>query len=98
MKLGELQGRSAASFLREALEAAMPMLEAMLPVYQAAADQAAMHPKALQKAIRDALANVDAQAAQMNLLHLLANSADLANDADPAPSGAREEAALGRGS
>lgn len=99
MELGELQGRSAASFLREMLDAAMPMLDAMLPVYRSAAQQAAMQPEALQLAIRDALAGVEAQRAQLDLLGLIADTKpNTSNDdgADPAPSGAREEAAPSR--
>lgn len=95
-ELGALQSRSTASFLRELLDAATPMLEAMLPVYRAAAAQVAMQPEALQMAIRDALADVDGKRAQLDLLKLLAASeANSANDADAstAPSGAREDEA-----
>ena len=95
-ELGELQGRSAASFLREMLDAGTPMLEAMLPVYRAAQAQIAMQPEALQMAIREALAAVDGKRAQLDLLKLLAASeANSANDAGDAtgPSGAREDAA-----
>lgn len=101
MKLGALQGRSASSYLREMLDSAMPMLEAMLPVFEAAAQQVAMQPQALAQAIKDALAEVDAKQAQMSLLGLLAGSqAQTANDLDPAPgqatgpSGAREDVDL----
>lgn len=98
-ELGELQGRSAASFLREMLDAGTPMLEAMLPVYRAAQAQVAMQPEALQMAIRDALAAVDGRRAQLDLLKLLAASeANSANDAgaDAAPSGAREDSGTRR--
>lgn len=95
MELGALQGRSAASFLREMLDAAMPMLEAMLPVYKAAAEQVAMQPEALQKAIREAIENVDANKAQLDLLHMIsASTASVANETGECvagPSGAREE-------
>lgn len=99
MELGELQGRSAASFLREMLDAAMPMLDAMLPIYRSAAQQAAMQPEALQLAIRDALAGVEAQRAQLDLLGLIADTTpNTSNDdgAQLAPSGAREEKAPSR--
>ena len=97
-ELGALQGRSAASFLREMLDASTPMLEAMLPIYRAAAAQQAMQPEALQTAIRDALAGVEANRAQLDLLeHLAGVQADLANDqgapvAGAARSGATEDA------
>ena len=96
VELAELQGRSAASFLREMLDAGTPMLEAMLPVYRAAQAQIAMQPEALQMAIREALAAVDGKRAQLDLLKLLAASeANSANDTGDAtgPSGAREDAA-----
>lgn len=98
-ELGALQGRSTASFLRELLDAAEPMLQAMLPVYRAAAAQVAMQPEALQMAIRDALGEVDGKRAQLDLLRLLAASeGHSANDADAdsAPSGAREDAGARR--
>ena len=95
-ELGSLQGRSSASYLREMLDASTPMLEAMLPVYRAAAAQAAMQPEALQMAIRDALSSIDTNRAQLDLLRLLeASGANSANDAGAAlaPSEAREGAA-----
>ena len=95
-QLAALQGRSIASYLREMLDAAMPMLEAMLPVYRAAQAQIAMQPEALQLAIRDALASVDTKTAQLDLLRLLAATEAIpANDADASagPSGAREDGA-----
>lgn len=95
-ELALLQGRSSASLVREMVDAATPMLEAMLPVYRAAQAQIAMQPEALQTAIRDALASVDANRAQLDLLKLLASSeANSANDADAStgPSGAREDEA-----
>jgi len=83
-ELGGLQGRSSASFLRELLDAAMPMLEAMLPVYRAAAHQVAMQPEALQKAIKEALAEVDGKRAQLDLLKLMSEtSSSSANDLAP---------------
>lgn len=97
LKLSALEGRSAASYLRQMLDTATPMLEAMVPVFEAAARQAAMQPQALADAIKAALADVDAQRAQMSLLGLMAGSqANLANDVDvpgrrTAPSGARED-------
>jgi hypothetical protein len=97
VELGALQGRSAASFLREMLDAATPMFQAMLPVYRAAAQQEATQPEALQLAIKEALSGVEAQRSQLDLLQLLAETStnpsnDVAGDAvNPAPSGAREE-------
>lgn len=96
LELAGLQDRSAASFLREMLDGAMPMLEAMLPIYRAAALQQAMQPEVLQKAIRDAIAGVEAGRDQLDFLGaLVASEANSANDrdgvADPATSGASEE-------
>lgn len=98
LELGALQGRSAASFLREMLDGAMPMLDALLPIYRAAALQEAMQPEALQKAIRDAIAGVEAGRDQLDFLGaLVASEANSANDRDdastPGPSGAREDVA-----
>ena len=98
LELGKLQGRSAASFLREMLDSTMPVLIAMLPVYRAAAAQQAMQPEALQLAIRDAIAAVDAGRDQLDFLHHLAHvssaiSNDQGEEAAPAPSEAREDAA-----
>lgn len=98
LELGALQGRSAASFLREMLDGAMPMLDALLPIYRAAALQEAMQPEALQKAIRDAIAGVEAGRDQLDFLGALAASeANLANDrgddGTPGPSEAREDVA-----
>lgn len=96
LELAALQERSAASFLREMLDGAMPMLEAMLPIYRAAALQQAMQPEALQNAIRDVLAGVEAGRSQLDFLSALtASEANSANDRDgvpdPATSGASEE-------
>lgn len=85
LKLAALEGRSAASYLRQMLDVATPMLEATLPVLEAAAKQAAMQPHALAEAIKNALLEVDAQKAQLSLLGLLAASPlDPAND-EPSP-------------
>lgn len=96
LELGALQGRSAASYLREMLDAATPMLLAMLPVYRTAAAQEAMQPDALVLAIREALSGVEAHKDQLDLLAYLArpNSAsanDLGAVPSPAASGASEE-------
>lgn len=98
-ELGRLQGRSSASFLREMLDQSTPMLEAILPIMRAAAEQVAMQPKQLSDAIRNAVAEVDAQKAQMNLLKLMVDTEhSSANDrgGDAAPSGAREDVATPR--
>lgn len=96
-ELGELQGRSSASYIREMLDASTPMLEAMLPIFRQAANVAAEQPFKLQQAIKEVLAEVDGQKAQLNLLSLLAGSQstvanDTPSDADAAPSVAREDA------
>lgn len=94
-ELGELQGKSSASYLRDMLDQATPMLETILPVWRAAAAKVAMQPQELQRAIRDALETVDAQKAQLSLLeHVAAVQPRLANDpggAAAGPSGARED-------
>jgi hypothetical protein len=97
VELGALQGRSAASYLREMLDVSTPMLVALLPVYRAAAKQEAMQPEALQLAIKDALAGVEAQRDQLDLLSLIAGTTPAsANDQAPravgaAPNGVRED-------
>lgn len=101
LELGSLQGRSAASYLREMLDATTPMLAAVLPIYRAAAAQAAIQPELLQQTIRDAIAGFEANQSQLDLLeHLAAVTPVLANDqagsADAAPSGAREDAGASR--
>ena len=94
-ELGDLQGKSSASYLRDMLDQATPMLETILPVWRAAAAKVAMQPQELQRAIRDALETVDAQKAQLSLLeHVAATQPQLANDQGggaAAPSGARED-------
>lgn len=96
MDLGKLQGRSAASYLNQALDAAEPMLRALLPILRQTAETVAQQPLELQQAIRAALAEVDAKTAQLSLLeHLARVQPDLANDQGPsgadAPSGARAD-------
>jgi hypothetical protein len=100
LELGALQERSAASFLREMLDTATPMLAALLPVYRAAAAQQAIQPQALQMAIRDALEGVEANRAQLSLLDQL-GTVQPANshggpERSPASSEAREDAAPAR--
>lgn len=81
-ELGQLQGRSLGSYLREMLDNTTPLLVAMLPVYRAAAQQAQMQPQLLQKAIRDAQAGLDEKTAQLDLLKLISEvSSGVANDA-----------------
>lgn len=98
MALGKLQGRSAASFLREMLDAATPMLEATLPIYEMAAQQAQAQPEALQAAIAKVLGQLDENVDQLDLLSLLASIVPtVANDGDEgavrtAASGASEDA------
>ena len=99
-ELGKLQGRSAASYLNQALDAAEPMLRALLPVLRQTAETVAQAPQELQEAIRAALLEVDAKTAQLSLLeHLTRVEPDLANDdargAD-APSGARADSTAGK--
>lgn len=72
LELGQLQNRSASSYLREMLDAAMPMLRSALPIWRAAAQQAEAQPEALQQAIRDVLSEVEGQKDQLDLLQLLA--------------------------
>jgi len=81
MELGRLQGRSAASYLREMVDTAQPMLEALLGVYRQVEAAQEAQPQALQKAIRAALEGVDANSAQLSLLeHLAAVQPALSND------------------
>jgi len=94
LELGALQGRSAASFLREMLDAATPMLRTALPVWRAAAAQAEEQPEALRQAIHDALGEVEANRDQLNLLELLAGHTPVSasNDALPGTGGAASAA------
>lgn len=98
MELGSLQGRSASSFLREMLDAATPMLDATLPIYRAAAEQAQMQPEALQSAITTVLGQLDEKSDQLDLLRLLSTIVPtVANDGEgeaerTAASGASEDA------
>jgi hypothetical protein len=100
-ELGLLQSRSSASFLREMLDAAMPMFEALLPIYRAAAQAQAIQPEALQVAIRQALDALEGERGQLDLLeHLARVQPALANDqadAAGAPSEARAHASAGTG-
>lgn len=93
-QLGKLQGRSSASFLREMLDVAMPFLRASLPVWEAAARDAAEHPGRLLATIQDALADVKVNVAQIDMMALIASTADPSNDPgadEAAPSGARAD-------
>lgn len=58
LDLGALQHRSAASYLRELLDAATPLLRATLPILQASRSAMEDQPDALQKAAQDALEQV----------------------------------------
>lgn len=98
MELGKLQGRSAASIVREMLDASTEMLGALLPIYRAAAQEQAMQPERLKQAIKDVLAGVESNRSQLDLLALLADAKPaLANDQEgpdavrSAPSAARED-------
>lgn len=96
-ELARLQVRPVASYLREMLDVATPMLAAVLPVYRAAAAQEAIRPEALQLAIREAIAGVEAKRDQLDLLSLLAGQSDtvgndLADRSSAARSGATEGA------
>lgn len=101
LELGALQGRSAASYLREMLDGAMPMLTAVLPVLRAAAQQTEQQSQELvkqaQEAIRSSLDSVETQKDQLNLLELLAShtplsaSNDAKAEAGTAASGASED-------
>lgn len=101
LELGDLQGRSAASYLREMLDAAMPMLRHALPVLRAAAAHEEEQPEALvrqaQEAIRGTLGELEANVDQLNLLELLAGytpgsaSNDVVEGAAATTSGASED-------
>lgn len=99
-ELSSIQGKSAASILREMLDQATPLLEATLPIWRQAAEKVARQPQELEKAIRHALETVDAQRAQLSLLeHVAATQPHLANDQGggaAAPSGAREDGTTAR--
>lgn len=101
LALGELEGRSASSYLRQLLDQAQPVFEALLPVYLQAAQQAAETPEKLRQAIAAALAEIEHGKSQLSLLdHLAGIQGTVANDrpgaSPPAPSGAREEAVAPR--
>lgn len=86
LELGKLQGRSGASFLREMLDAATPMLEASLPIWRAIADEAAAQPERLRALIEQAVADVKGNVAQLDMLELISRTASTgANDAAEAP-------------
>lgn len=91
-ELGQLQGRSSASFLREMLDAAEPFLKQSLTVWQEAAKEAAAQPDRLRAMIIEAIADVKGQADQLDMIGLIMRTAPGANDpgaASDAPSVAR---------
>jgi len=108
LELGALQGRSAASYLREMLDAAMPMLRELMPVLRAAAVHTEQQPEVMAKeaqdAIRAALDGIEDQRDQLNLLELLVGPAgsSASNDVLAGPgtaaSGASEDRASKRAS
>jgi len=55
LELGDLQHRSAASFLRELLDTATPILRATLPILRARSLAIEDQPAALEKSVTDAL-------------------------------------------
>jgi hypothetical protein len=79
LELGALQGRSAASYLREMLDGAMPMLRELMPVLRTAAAHTEQQPEVMAKeaqdAIRAALDGIEDQRDQLNLLELLVGPA-----------------------
>lgn len=94
-ELARLQGRSRAAIVREMLDGSTEMLRALLPIYRQAQEAAERQPELLKKAIADALAGIDAQRNQLDMLALIAATPpEGANDGhqEPAaaPSGARE--------
>lgn len=101
LELGALQGRSAASYLREMLDGAMPMLRDLMPVLRTAAAHTEQQPQAMvkeaQEAIRAALDHIEDNRDQLNLLEILAGhtpvsaSNDVIDGAGTAPSGARAD-------
>lgn len=72
VELGALQGRSAASFLREMLDTAEPLLAAALPVWRTIKEQAQAQPEMLRKAIETALHELQVNVDQLDLLKLIA--------------------------
>lgn len=107
LELGSLQGRSAASYLREMLDGAMPMLRDLMPVLRAAAAHTEQQPQALvkeaQDAIRATLDHIDEHKDQLNLLEVLAGhtplsaSNDALEEAGTGASGASEDRPTKRG-
>ena len=71
MELSALQGRSAASFLREMLDTAEPLLAAALPVWRTIAKETQAQPEMLRAAIQKALDQLDVNVEQLDLLKLL---------------------------
>lgn len=96
LELARLEGRSAASYLRQLLDQTQPVWEALLAVRRAAAEQAATTPELVQQAIRTALLEIENGKSQLDLLdHISSVQPRIANDPAsreaPAPSVARED-------
>jgi uncharacterized protein (DUF1778 family) len=71
MELGELQGRSASSFLREMLELTAPMLKATLTALKTAAAVAEKQPEEARKILDQAFALPEENDDQPTLLQFL---------------------------
>lgn len=84
-RMGQLQHRSASSFVRELVDAAMPALRAMQPILEAREQKLAEQPEALQRAAQgllDTLNGIDPN--QLSLLGITeADFTDLATAASP---------------
>lgn len=84
-ELGKLQGRSSASFLKELLDAATPLLEASLPIWQQVADEAAAQPERLRAMVQQALLDVKGSVAQLDMMDLIVRTSAASNDPVDAP-------------
>lgn len=95
-ELGQLQGRSSASYLREMLDAAEPMLQEALTIWRATAEEAAAQPERLRAMLIEKLAGAAEDARQMDMIALMLRASTASNDAadaQTAPSGARASGA-----
>lgn len=95
-KLGTIQGRSAASIVREMIDAAEPLMVRTVKLFDIAEEANATTQKAALDALRDVLEEIKALSGhpdQADLLSLLSEASGGGDAANPAPSGAREESA-----
>lgn len=94
--LGRLQHRSAASLVREMVDAATPLMRKTVDLLSLAEEAQGVTRQAAREALRSVLEELQALTGdpnQLDLLALIPELADSGEEADPAPIGEREEAA-----